>query len=83
MQGFQIYNRIDICLYHEYLFPSSKFHVNKVHFLSVKQGLLDEQFDESKIYNAENLNGAISTLQEILQPRDIVLWENDLPDNYT
>lgn len=57
--------------------------VNKVHFLSVKQGLLDEKFDESKIYNAENLNGAISTLQEILQPRDIVLWENDLPDNYT
>ena len=57
--------------------------VNKVHYLSVKQGLLDEGFDESKIYSAENLNSAVVTLQEILQPKDVVLWENDLPDNYT
>ncbi|MBR7091004.1 MAG: UDP-N-acetylmuramoyl-tripeptide--D-alanyl-D-alanine ligase, partial [Clostridia bacterium] len=57
--------------------------VNKVHFLSVKQGLLDEKFDESKIYNADNVTSAVNVLNEILQPKDIVLWENDLPDNYT
>jgi len=57
--------------------------VNKVHYLSVKQGLLDEGYDETKIYSADNLNNAVNVLQEILQSGDIVLWENDLPDNYT
>ena len=56
--------------------------VNKTHYLSIKQGLLDNNFDESKIYEAENLIDTQNVLKDILQKGDVILWENDLPDNY-
>lgn len=57
--------------------------MNKVHYLSVKQGLLDKGFDESKIYNTDNMDNTVKLLGELMQPHDVILWENDLPDNYT
>jgi len=57
--------------------------MNKVHYLPIKQGLIDKGFDETKIYNTDNMDSTKKLLEELLQPHDIVLWENDLPDNYT
>lgn len=56
--------------------------VNKVHLFAIKQGLLDAGFDEDKIYEAPNAKDAEKIVQSLLLARDVVLWENDLPDNY-
>ena len=56
--------------------------VNKSHYASIKKGLLDCGFNESKIYQAENLLNSQTILKDILQKGDVILWENDLPDNY-
>lgn len=56
--------------------------VNKVHLASIKQGLLDAGFDEDKIYEASNTKEAEKVVKSIILPNDVVLWENDLPDNY-
>ncbi len=57
--------------------------VNQTHLLSIKQGLLDAKFDEKNIYQADTVLLAQDLLKSILQKGDIILWENDLPDNYT
>ncbi len=56
--------------------------VNKIHLVSIKQGLLDAGFDETKIYQIDNLYCINDTLKQVLLPGDVMLWENDLPDNY-
>ncbi len=56
--------------------------VNKSNYLSIRQGLLDNNFDETKIYEAENLLATQEIMKDILLPNDVMLWENDLPDNY-
>ena len=56
--------------------------VNKTHYPAIKEGLLDEKFDEKNILSAENLEQTKQILKDILKPKDIILWENDLPDNY-
>ena len=56
--------------------------VNRAHLASIKQGLLDAGFDEGKIYEAIDMNATQETLKSILVEGDVVLWENDLPDNY-
>ena len=56
--------------------------VNKSNYLSIRQGLLDSGFDETKIYEAENLLATQSIMKDMLMPHDVILWENDLPDNY-
>ena len=57
--------------------------VNKVNLDAIKQGLLESGFDEKNILEAENLNVATSLLPTITKPNNVVLFENDLPDNYT
>jgi len=57
--------------------------VNQTHFLSIKQGLLDAKFKEENIYQADTVVLAQDLLKKILKKGDIILWENDLPDNYT
>ena len=56
--------------------------VNKSNYLSIRQGLLDSGFDETKIYEAENLFATQEIMKQILLSGDVILWENDLPDNY-
>jgi len=56
--------------------------VNRANYLSIKQGLLDAGFDSTKIYLSESVVEVQKLLQEVLQKNDVVLWENDLPDNY-
>ena len=57
--------------------------VNKQHYLSIRQGLLDKNFDENKILQAQTFQDAQKIISELIMKGDIILWENDLPDNYT
>ena len=45
-------------------------------------GLREGKFDDMNIFVVENLDGATKKLQEISKVGDVVLFENDLPDNY-
>ena len=45
-------------------------------------GLIDGGMDREKIKFAKNLNKGNAILNEIVTEGDIVLFENDLPDNY-
>ena len=59
--------------------------VNKVNEESILTGLLKSGFDENKIFKVENLGYAKIKLKEIMKDNEkyVVLFENDLPDNYT
>jgi UDP-N-acetylmuramoyl-tripeptide--D-alanyl-D-alanine ligase len=47
----------------------------------IYKGLIDSNF-EGKIFIVEDLNEVIEKFKTFLQPGDVVLFENDLPDNY-
>ena len=57
--------------------------VNKTNLEQIKEGLLSEGFDESKILAASSLIEAKLQLKDVAQRGDVILFENDLPDNYT
>ncbi len=57
--------------------------VNQTNLLAIKQGLVDSGFEESKIYAVDSVSEAQKILETLLKNGDIILWENDLPDNYT
>lgn len=57
--------------------------INKVNAKSIKEGLLNKGFSEENIFEVDNLFVAKDLLKKVLKPNDIVLIENDLPDNYT
>jgi len=56
--------------------------VGKKQTLALQDGLKEENFLDGNIYLAESFQEAYKHLQGILQPEDVVLFENDLPDNY-
>jgi UDP-N-acetylmuramoyl-tripeptide--D-alanyl-D-alanine ligase len=56
--------------------------VNIVNFDDIKRGLDEEHFDENKIYQAEDLEKAKLLMKDFLKEGDVILFENDLPDNY-
>ena len=53
------------------------------HSLPIREGLLEGGFDEKRILVYDTLADAIAYLHTIQQPGDVVLYENDLPDNYS
>ena len=56
--------------------------VNKVNFESLKTGLINSGFLEDNIYQAETLDKAKLLMKDFIKKDDIILFENDLPDNY-
>lgn len=56
--------------------------VNKVNKQAITTGLLKSGFDENNIIEVETLNDAKQKLEEMLEGGEVVLFENDLPDNY-
>ena len=54
-----------------------------INFDAIKQGLIDNGFDESHILRAGNLSQAVQVLNSVAKAEDIVLFENDLPDSYS
>lgn len=56
--------------------------VNKTNKDAIYEGLASMQFDETKIFFAQSLIEARIILKEKAEIGDVVLFENDLPDNY-
>lgn len=54
-----------------------------VNFDAISSGLIYAGFDESKIIQVGNLNQAVLMLNTLASSGDVVLFENDLPDNYS
>ena len=48
----------------------------------IVEGLRENGFDDANIYIVKDLKGATEKLAEISRMGDVVLFENDLPDNY-
>ena len=57
--------------------------VGPKHTLPIKQGMLDAGFDEKKIIVVNTLEEASQNIPVFATNGDAVLFENDLPDNYT
>ena len=49
----------------------------------IADGALEAGFDESQLHVVQNLEAATALLSQIGRPGDVVLFENDLPDNYS
>lgn len=56
--------------------------VAEVNKEAIKDGLVEGGLDEDKIHEAASLSDAQLILQKICQAGDVILFENDLPDNY-
>ena len=56
--------------------------VAEVNKEAIKDGLVEGGLDEDKIHGAASLRDAQLILQKICQAGDVILFENDLPDNY-
>ena len=51
-------------------------------YQSVYDGLIEGGMKEENIFHSGGLKQAVAILSEITDPGDVVLFENDLPDNY-
>lgn len=56
--------------------------VNTTNREAITSGIREGGFDESRLFAADSLNQAHAHLATILQAGDVVLYENDLPDNF-
>ncbi|NCB48957.1 MAG: UDP-N-acetylmuramoyl-tripeptide--D-alanyl-D-alanine ligase [Clostridia bacterium] len=56
--------------------------VNNLNFEDIKRGLNSENFGDDKIYQAEDLSKAKILMKDFVKEGDVILFENDLPDNY-
>lgn len=56
--------------------------VNATNREAIAGGIADEGFPADKVYKADNLADAHAHLATILRVGDVVLYENDLPDNF-
>lgn len=57
--------------------------VGKKRALQIKKGMEDQNFDTENIFVVNSLEEATAVLGSLTKPKDVVLFENDLPDNYT
>ena len=57
--------------------------VGKKRSVPIIEGLMAGGFAEQDIHVVSSLNEATELLKQIVKPGDTVLFENDLPDNYT
>ena len=57
--------------------------VGTKHTSPIREGLLEEGFAEESMYTVQSLTQAAQLLGDIAQEGDTVLFENDLPDNYS
>jgi len=55
---------------------------SSINYDAISSGLIFAKFDESKIIKTANLEKAVEALKLYVTPSDVVLFENDLPDNY-
>lgn len=48
----------------------------------IEEGLIEKGFDKMNIFVVADLNAATQKLAEVTKSGDVILFENDLPDNY-
>ncbi|NLV88295.1 MAG: UDP-N-acetylmuramoyl-tripeptide--D-alanyl-D-alanine ligase [Tissierellia bacterium] len=48
----------------------------------IYEGLMEVNYNEDNIFIVNNLDEATACIQKIARPKDVILFENDLPDNY-
>lgn len=49
----------------------------------IYEGIMETNYNESNIFVVNNLDEATAVIGKIAKPKDVVLFENDLPDNYS
>ncbi len=54
-----------------------------INYEAISSGLTFGGFDEAKILRAASLAQAVEVLASVVKEGDVVLFENDLPDNYS
>ena len=57
--------------------------VGKKHTKPIMDGLLEAGFDSAAIHQVNSLDESTQYLHQIMRSGDVVLYENDLPDNYS
>ena len=57
--------------------------LNQVNKDAIIQGLKNKKFNEKNIILADNLEDAKKKFSSVASAGDVILFENDLPDNYT
>ena len=50
--------------------------------IPIQDGLAVANYPASNLYVAADLNNASAHLRSVMKPGDVILYENDLPDNY-
>ena len=50
---------------------------------AIRQGLTDAGFNPSTLMSVNSLDEVTEKLKQIVKPGDVILFENDLPDQYT
>ena len=48
----------------------------------IYKGIIEEGYNKNDIYIAKNLNDALNKMNSIVDNNSVILFENDLPDNY-
>ncbi len=56
--------------------------VGKKRTIPIYEGLRDGGYSENNIFIVEDLDEATEVIKTIARPKDVILFENDLPDNY-
>ena len=49
---------------------------------SIYEGLMEARYNDENVFIVDSLDEATSIIQQIAKPKDVILFENDLPDNY-
>ncbi|MBR6030026.1 MAG: UDP-N-acetylmuramoyl-tripeptide--D-alanyl-D-alanine ligase [Clostridia bacterium] len=57
--------------------------VGEKHTAPIREGLEKTGFDPAQIHVTADLNAATALMRSIVRPGDTVMFENDLPDNYS
>ena len=56
--------------------------IGRARTLKIREGLISEGYPTDKIIMVPTLEDAKKEIASRLQPNDVVLFENDLPDKY-
>lgn len=56
--------------------------VGKKRTIPIYEGIFEKDFKKDNVFVVNSLKEATEVLQKIVRPKDVVLFENDLPDNY-
>ena len=48
----------------------------------IYDGIVEERFNTENLYVAKDLKDALNKMNSIIDKNSVVLFENDLPDNY-